>query len=92
VRIQGDMANAVVGTTSVQRHRRVAVYGEVAWRQRKPTHASNCASTMVGNGKSGAWGGGLPREMALGSLSDGENIAEPWVNGGGDMAVRWRVQ
>jgi hypothetical protein len=38
---------------------------------------SNCASNEAENGKSGAWGGGLPRETTLERLSDGENTAGP---------------
>jgi hypothetical protein len=45
-------------------------------------------SNTAGKGKLGAWGGVLPREMALERLSDSENNEGPWVDGGGDTAAR----
>jgi hypothetical protein len=53
-RFQGDMANATVGMIPAQRHRRVAVCGEVARWRRRLAPGSNCSRPRVGNGKSGA--------------------------------------
>jgi hypothetical protein len=51
--VWGNMENTAVGTTPVQRHRRVAVHGEVAWQRRNSTLASDCAHTRAGKGKLG---------------------------------------
>jgi hypothetical protein len=49
-------------------------------------------SNKVGNGKLGAWGGELPREMAMERLSDDENTAGALVDGGGDTTARRGVR
>jgi hypothetical protein len=88
--VQGDSVNTTAGTTLAQEHRRVAVLGKVAQRRRSLTPASNCAHKGVGNGKSWAYGGWLPRERAPGHLNGGGDTVRPWVDGGGASAARWR--
>jgi hypothetical protein len=86
------MADPAVDTTSTLRHQRAPVRGGVARRRRSSTPASDCANNRVGQGKLRAWGGWLPREMALEHLSDGKDTARALVDGGRDTAARRDVQ
>ena len=88
--VWGTATNTTVGTTGAQRHRSVAVHGEVARRWRYLSPASNCAYARAGKGKSGSGVGWLPQERAPGPSNGGRDTVRPRVHGGETLAARRR--
>jgi hypothetical protein len=90
--VEEGAANTEVGTAPGQRHRRVAVCGDMARRWRCLTPVSNCAQPRVGNREIRGGGGWLPRGESLGPLNDGRGTVVTRVDGGDAAAVCMEVR